>query len=211
MLRYYCNLERICVRQFNRTISVLDGIIVLKVVAHDLNLKTQPSSKPWNASQVAAMTAYSLKRNNQMKLTSQTVCQFTNTILRDYYHLFEKTTNFPKIGECKVLPKTCYVKNHVLNSDTIPLYLLTGLWRLSIVVSTVAGGNSLFYVNLYFKVQIAGYFKGATFTKRLDMVNWVVYIDVLKHATAIGTVTRRVNNELYDEVNYDGSTLFEVR
>ncbi|XP_062536583.1 uncharacterized protein LOC134205360 [Armigeres subalbatus] len=144
------SVKQMRVRKFNRTISVLDGIMDLKVLADDNY-------------EITIKAAYSSKGNNQfnqypMKIAPTKICEFVNNDYSEYYPFFEESTNFPKVGECPIEPQEFYVKNMVLNSNTFPPYLPKGLWRLSIIVQTVGGENILSWIHVYFKLEDAGVF-----------------------------------------------------
>ncbi|XP_001662213.2 uncharacterized protein LOC5575791 [Aedes aegypti] len=144
-----CSLKSMRVRKFNRTTSVLDGVMDLKQEAD-------------NNYEISVKAAYSPKGNNQfnqypMKIKPTKLCDFVNGDWRDYYPYFESSSNFPKVGECPIEPKEYRITNMVLDSNMFPPYLPNGLWRLSIIVSR-PGGDPLLYVESYFKVADAGVF-----------------------------------------------------
>ncbi|KXJ81111.1 uncharacterized protein LOC109415309 [Aedes albopictus] len=136
------------VRKYNRTISVLAGIMDLKEVA-DNNLE------------VGIRCAYSSKGNNQfnqypMKIARTKMCDFLNNDWREYYPYFENSSNLPKVGECPVQPMEFYFNDMVLDSNMFPPYLPHGLWRMSISLYRPGVDIPVILVEVYFKVAAVG-------------------------------------------------------
>ncbi|XP_050072348.1 uncharacterized protein LOC126560431 [Anopheles maculipalpis] len=118
-------LFNIRVRKFNRTLSVVNG----SVVVHD-----------WvNNSLVFSLDLFHSRLGNQqfnhypMKLPSSGCCNFIDHV-HDYYgEYFESVENFPAEGECPFSPRTINVYNIAFPKDVVPLVMPRGLWKAQIV------------------------------------------------------------------------------
>ncbi|XP_053698483.1 uncharacterized protein LOC128745433 [Sabethes cyaneus] len=144
------NFQQIRVRKYNRTLAVLDGTFDLLKPLDD---KYEMSAK----------MAYSSLGNNQfnqypMKLAPQRLCEFFGTTWKTYQPYFEHNTNLPKVGECPIMNKQYYLKNHRLDSSMLTPYLPRGLWRVSFILTKANDDSILLQIDLYGKVEAKGIF-----------------------------------------------------
>ncbi|XP_053658749.1 uncharacterized protein LOC128707816 [Anopheles marshallii] len=118
------NVEKLRVRKFNRTLSVLNGTGALLI---DLTDKYE----------YGLSFARSAQGNNQydaypMKLASRPFCDFIKTHYHDYQHIFLNFTNLPFVpdgGLCPFPKGEYWVKDAYIDSSVIPIVVPEGFWR----------------------------------------------------------------------------------
>uniref|UniRef100_A0A182S966 MD-2-related lipid-recognition domain-containing protein n=1 Tax=Anopheles maculatus TaxID=74869 RepID=A0A182S966_9DIPT len=130
------NVEKLRVRKFNRTLSVLNGTGVLLVDLGDTY-------------EYGLSFARSAQGNNQydaypMKLASRPFCEFVKTHYHEYQHIFLNFTNLPHVpkeGLCPFPKGEYWVKDAYIDSSVIPIVVPEGFWRVTTELRIIGTGE----------------------------------------------------------------------
>uniref|UniRef100_A0A182MTE1 MD-2-related lipid-recognition domain-containing protein n=1 Tax=Anopheles culicifacies TaxID=139723 RepID=A0A182MTE1_9DIPT len=141
------NVEKLRVRKFNRTLSVLNGTGALLI---DLTDKYE----------YGLSFARSAQGNNQydaypMKLASRPFCDFIKTHYHDYQHLFLNFTNLPFVpdeGLCPFPKGEYWVKDAFIDSSVIPIVVPEGFWRCTTELRIIETGEIVARGEMYVKL-----------------------------------------------------------
>uniref|UniRef100_A0A182TRF9 MD-2-related lipid-recognition domain-containing protein n=1 Tax=Anopheles melas TaxID=34690 RepID=A0A182TRF9_9DIPT len=141
------NVEKLRVRKFNRTLSVLNGTGALLI---DLSDKHE----------YGVSFARSAQGNSQydaypMKLASRPFCDFVKTHYHDYQHLFLNFTNLPFVpdsGLCPFPKGEYWVKDAYIDSSVIPIVVPEGFWRATTELRIIETGEIVARGAMYVKI-----------------------------------------------------------
>ncbi|XP_053666152.1 uncharacterized protein LOC128715296 [Anopheles marshallii] len=115
------------VRKYNRTTIVLNGTTTLKTILNNSYvLSTDMFHSPLGNQQF---------NHYPMKLPSQRVCDFLNTLHDEYSKHLTDIYNLPAHGTCPIYPQEVYTINKVFPADAVPAFVPTGLWKAFIIFS----------------------------------------------------------------------------
>uniref|UniRef100_A0A4Y0BPI3 Uncharacterized protein n=1 Tax=Anopheles funestus TaxID=62324 RepID=A0A4Y0BPI3_ANOFN len=70
-----------------------------------------------------------------MKLPSQRVCDFLNTLHDDYSEYLTNIYNLPERGTCPIYPQDVYTIDKVFPAKAVPAFVPKGLWKAFIIFS----------------------------------------------------------------------------
>ncbi|XP_062701265.1 uncharacterized protein LOC134285135 [Aedes albopictus] len=117
------------VTKFNRTCAIINGTMDFFV---DLD----------NRFTFQVKSAFSRLGNSQFneypfKIAENPYCWTLNNTFREYQHLFEQTTNFPRAGGhwvCPVPAGQYWIKHFVFKPETLPQMIPEGYWHLTLLL-----------------------------------------------------------------------------